>query len=96
MPPSQHDMNVWTKLFFCVLIDLVGLFTYLIPGAAESIDVVWAPISAFLLLQLFGRMDVAAFGMVEELLPFTDFIPVGHCLFSFYCRIFFNVRSLFL
>lgn len=46
------------------------------PGLAESIDVVWAPVSSFALLQLFGR-NAAVAGFVEELLPGTDVIPTA-------------------
>ena len=37
------------KLVAAVIIDLVGLTTYVIPGAAEGGDMVWGPISGFLI-----------------------------------------------
>ncbi len=65
-------------LALCVLLDAVGMMTYLIPALGEFGDIVWAPISGFLFYRLFG----GRFGLVggvlnflEEVLPFTDIIP---------------------
>lgn len=67
------------KLVAAVIIDLVGLTTYVIPGAAEGGDMVWGPISGFLIYMLFpNRKKMALMGAVEEMLPFTDFIPTAY------------------
>jgi hypothetical protein len=67
------------KLVAAVIIDLVGLTTYVVPGAAEGIDMVWGPISGFLIYMLFpNRKRMAIAGAIEEMLPFTDFIPTAY------------------
>lgn len=58
--------------------DAFGSLTYLAPALGEWADIAWAPISAYLFLKYFGG-KVGKIGsminLVEELLPFTDFIP---------------------
>ncbi len=67
------------KLVAAVVIDLVGLTTYVVPGAAEGGDMVWGPISGFLIYMLFpNRKRMALMGAVEEMLPFTDFVPTAY------------------
>jgi len=62
-----------------MLIDGVGMWTYLIPGIGELGDIIWAPLQTFFILAMIGRepyMAVfATVSFVEEILPFTDFIP---------------------
>ncbi|MEO5985182.1 MAG: hypothetical protein ABIP80_06720 [Ferruginibacter sp.] len=66
------------SIVFCVFMDLIGYASFAIPGLAEISDVIWAPISAFIFLKTFGgrigRMG-SVFNFIEEVLPFTDFIP---------------------
>ncbi|MEO6358094.1 MAG: hypothetical protein ABIU77_24810 [Ferruginibacter sp.] len=64
-------------LKFCLLMDLAGCITYIIPGFGELGDVLWAPISAITFVFTFGRAGLVGgmFNFVEEILPGTDFIP---------------------
>lgn len=62
----------------CILMDLIGMASYIIPGVTEFTDIIWAPISGFIFFLLFG----GRFGLIggtldflEEILPFTDIIP---------------------
>ena len=67
-----------SSLIFCVLMDLLGYATYALPFFGEFADIIWAPISAFIFYKTFGGWKGAfggLFNFVEELLPFTDFIP---------------------
>lgn len=67
-----------TKLLLGIVFDLVGMISYLFPGIAETIDIVWAPISGFLLTKMYkGKTGKIAgiIGTIEELIPFTDIIP---------------------
>jgi hypothetical protein len=67
------------KLAAAIIIDVVGLTTYVVPGAAEGGDMVWGPISGFLIYMLFpNRKRMALMGAVEEMLPFTDFVPTAY------------------
>lgn len=68
----------YIKLLLSLLFDGIGLLSYFIPQLGEFIDVVWAPLSAFLLVKLYKNKVskyAAAVGFVEEILPFTDFVP---------------------
>lgn len=60
------------------MMDLIGVLTYCIPAMAEWGDVVWAPLSAFVFYKIFGGKTGkvgATISFLEEILPFTDFIP---------------------
>ena len=67
-----------TKLILGIVFDLIGMLSYLIPGIAETLDIVWAPISGFLLVAMYkgytGKV-AGIIGFLEEILPFTDVIP---------------------
>jgi hypothetical protein len=65
-------------LAFCLLMDAIGLATYVLPILGEFADVIWAPVSAFIFFRTFGGWKGAfggIFNFVEELMPGLDFIP---------------------
>jgi hypothetical protein len=67
-----------TKLILSLIFDGIGMFTYLVLVFAESLDIIWAPISGLLLVIMYkGTVGKIAglFGTIEELIPFTDIIP---------------------
>ena len=67
----------FTKLIFCICIDILGSVNEAIPLAGEFVDVIYAPIAALLLRQLFaGSNVVALLEFTEEILPFTDVLPL--------------------
>lgn len=61
-----------------LFMDAVGMLSYVIPGIGETIDIVWAPISAFILTKIYpgkvGKVG-AIVNFVEELSPGLDIIP---------------------
>lgn len=66
------------SLLFCIAMDIIGYATYAIPGLGEYGDLLWAPLSGWLFYQHFGTwrgMAGGLFNLIEEALPFTDFIP---------------------
>jgi hypothetical protein len=67
-----------TKLLLSLIFDGIGMLSYVVPVFAESIDIVWAPISGLLLVIMYkgtaGKI-AGLFGTIEELIPFTDVIP---------------------
>lgn len=66
------------SLFLCIILDAVGMISYIVPGIAEFSDAIWAPISAFLFYKMFGGKTGKIGSLIqfsEEILPFTDFIP---------------------
>ena len=66
------------SLVFCLLIDAIGYVSYLLPTWGEWADTLWAPLSAFIFYRTFSG-QLAKVGslinLVEEALPFADFIP---------------------
>eukprot|EP00959_Pyramimonas_sp_CCMP1952_P246431 5151028-Pyramimonas_sp.AAC.2 len=69
--------NAYTKLFLCLVIDLIGSSSYLLPIIGEASDFAWAPIEFYLLQRLFGSTAIASFGFIEEALPGLDFVPTA-------------------
>ena len=75
MTPTQKQTPA---LALCLILDFVGYASFSLPFLGEFTDLLWAPISGMLFYKLFGgRMGVFGGGLsfLEELLPFTDFIP---------------------
>jgi hypothetical protein len=66
------------NLSYCILLDIIGYASFALPMLGEFSDLVWAPVSGFLFYKLFGgKMGLwgGGFSFLEEILPFTDFIP---------------------
>lgn len=63
----------------CLIMDLIGMSSYLLPFIGEAEDIIWAPISGLIFYLLFGKrrfgMIGGIFSFMEELLPGTDIIP---------------------
>eukprot|EP01036_Dinobryon_divergens_P023803 gene23803-32192_t len=74
---SAISLSAWAKLLICIGIDLVSDSSFLLPGVGEAEDVAWAPLSAFLLKNLFDSNTVGGIEFAKEILPFTDIIPVA-------------------
>ena len=72
---SDISSSAWIK--FCIMIDLVGDSSFLLPGVGELEDIGWAPISAFILSKFFGSNVIATLEFGKEILPGTDIIPVA-------------------
>lgn len=71
-------MKKLPTLQFCILMDLIGCSSYLMPGLGELSDIIWAPISGFIFYKAFGGkigLYGGLFDFVEEILPGTDIIP---------------------
>ncbi|MCF6243372.1 MAG: hypothetical protein L3J74_18805 [Bacteroidales bacterium] len=81
---SNKFNNVKQKtLIYAIIIDLIGMLSYLMPAAGEIIDFIWAPISGFLIFLLFrNKLGIigGAAGFIEELMPQTDIIPTATIL----------------
>lgn len=79
-------------LAFCLIMDLLGFASYLMPVFGDWTDLAWAPVSAFIFYRSFGG-KVGKLGSLlnfaEEILPFTDFIPTFTIAYL-YKRIFKN------
>ena len=82
MSKELHNQSVPNNrsrdLLLSILFDAVGMLSFSIPLIGEFSDVVWAPISASLMMQMYkgGQGKLAGmFSFLEEIIPFTDFIP---------------------
>lgn len=65
-------------LIFCIIMDLIGMLSFTIPGVGEFADIVWAPISAIIFAKAFGGTKGifgGIFNFIEEAFPGTDIIP---------------------
>lgn len=66
------------NLALCILMDALGCATYIFPALAEFVDIIWAPISAYIFYKTFGgkvgRLG-AVLNFIEEIVPGTDIIP---------------------
>jgi len=82
--------NKFRKLFLGLLFDAMGLVSYMIPGIGEFSDIIWAPISGWLMTRLYkGKIGQAAgmINFVEELIPGLDIIPTFTIMW-FYTYVF--------
>lgn len=71
--------NKLPSLELCILLDIIGMSSYLVPVLGEVIDIAWAPISGIAFYFLFGKRKFGflggAFTFLEELAPGLDLIP---------------------
>ena len=75
---TNYNTHKMLKLFLGVIFDLIGMISYIIPGVAESVDLIWAPVSGILLAKMYSGWTgkiAGVLGTIEELIPFTDVIP---------------------
>ncbi|WP_310557963.1 hypothetical protein [Flavobacterium sp.] len=66
------------NLILGILFDAIGMLSFTIPFLGEFSDVVWAPMAGFLMTWMYkgtvGKVG-GIFAFLEEIIPFTDFIP---------------------
>ena len=66
------------NLVLGILFDGIGMLSFTVPFLGEFSDVVWAPITGFLMTQMYkGTLGKAAgvLAFLEEIIPFADVIP---------------------
>ncbi len=70
--------NKYSLLVISIILDLIGLVSFTIPTVGEFSDIIWAPISAYLMLKLYKGVPAKVASVlvfVEEIAPWSDFIP---------------------
>jgi hypothetical protein len=72
---NRLELGQWGQLVLCLALDLAGDASELLPILGEFTDIAYAPVEAGLIKLLFQSNALAAFGFVEEILPFTDVVP---------------------
>ncbi len=70
-------------LLASLAIDALGMSTYLLPALGETFDLALAPVIAALIYAVHRTSFGAAFGFIEEILPFTDIIPSATILWAY-------------
>ncbi len=68
----------YKNLFLGLLFDAIGMLSFAIPFIGDFSDVIWAPLSAWLMIRMYkGRAGQAAgaVSFIEEIIPGLDVIP---------------------
>ena len=70
--------NKTSDLVLGILFDAIGMLSFSVPLIGEFSDVIWAPFAGFLMTWMYKGTVGKVGGVVtflEEILPFSDFIP---------------------
>ena len=66
-------------LLFSLLFDAIGMLSFVLPGVGEFMDIIWAPLSAYLIIKMYKGTVGKVLGLIsfgEEAGFFgTDIIP---------------------
>jgi hypothetical protein len=76
-PSVQIRQEDLVRLLVSLLVDIIGTSSEVIPIVGELSDIAWAPVAGFVLRALYGSNVVLVLEVVEEILPFTDFLPLA-------------------
>ncbi len=74
----SEKSNRTKDLVLSLLFDVIGMMSFTVPFIGEFSDIIWAPLSGFLMVWMYkGSMGKVAgvFSFLEEILPITDVIP---------------------
>lgn len=75
---SLEEKEKNKKLILGLIFDGIGMLSFAIPFVGEFADVIWAPLSGFLMTKMYkGRVGKVAgiLTFFEEIIPFADVIP---------------------
>lgn len=84
---QKYEQQKITHLIISILIDVLGMATYLLPLVGEFVDIFYAPIAGIIIFLMYKRdMKVgvigALFGTAEELF-IADLIPTATLLWLY-------------
>ncbi|WP_066218593.1 hypothetical protein [Formosa haliotis] len=68
----------YKKLVLSIFLDAIGYVSFIIPGIGEFFDIIWAPMSAWIMTKMYkGQQGKIAAGIsfLEEAMPGLDIIP---------------------
>ncbi len=78
MKNKEIEFNKGTLLVMSIAFDAIGYLSFSIPLAGEFSDVIWAPLSAYLMMKMYkgnlGKVG-GVISFIEEILPSIDVIP---------------------
>ena len=83
------------QLLLGLLFDGIGMLSFAIPFVGEFSDIIWAPLSGWLMTRMYkGKIGQAAgiFTFVEEIMPGFDLIP-SFTLMWFYTYVFKGAKN---
>lgn len=75
LPVQQKPLP---SLALCLLMDFLGFAFLAIPLVGPFLEILFAPVSAFVYMRMFGGVRGflgGVFNFIEELIPGIDFIP---------------------
>ncbi len=75
---SKKPSYKYRKLALGLLFDAVGMVSFAIPGIGPFSDVIWAPLSGWLMTRMYKGKPGKIAGVItfiEELLPGLDIVP---------------------
>lgn len=75
---TKKPTNKYKLLLASIALDGIGMLSYLIPGIGAFSDIIWAPLSGWIMTRMYkgtaGQVGgVIAF--IEELMPGLDIVP---------------------
>lgn len=71
-------MKKYSKLLLSLFLDAMGYISFIIPGIGEFSDIIWAPLSGFIMTKLYKGKSGKIAGVIaflEEAFPFSDVVP---------------------
>ena len=87
---SQNKDKKYKQLFLGLLFDAIGMLSFAIPFVGEFSDIIWAPLSGWLMTRMYkGKVGQAAgiVTFIEEIIPGLDVIPTFTIMW-FYTYVF--------
>ncbi len=73
-----NKISKYKKLLLSILFDAMGYVSFIIPGIGEFTDIIWAPLSAWLMMKIYkgntGKI-AGTISFIEEILPGIDVVP---------------------
>ena len=78
LPMAFNKISKYKKLLLSILFDAMGYVSFIIPGIGEFTDIIWAPLSAWLMMKIYkgntGKI-AGTISFIEEILPGIDVVP---------------------
>lgn len=74
----MSNKNPVLYLVLSILLDAIGMLSYLIPAFGEFSDFLWAPLSGWVMSRMYSNKQgkvAAVVQIIEELIPGFDVIP---------------------
>jgi hypothetical protein len=74
----MSNKNPVIYLVLSILLDAIGLLSYLVPVIGEFSDFLWAPLSGWIMSRMYSNKQgkvAAVVQAIEELIPGFDVIP---------------------